>query len=174
MVLMLPLLFGSSDLVAKLKEHIVKALHNKDITEAMVSIVTVNDVLAAAIQQHGRQATKSFQDFIVASCSGGSSRGHALVKCYERHAGRSYEDLHATLQMEQGIDVSSRMDSRLDSWAGAKWGCHMTSRSQHISDARLLLCKAMDEAEPLPKHNMRTLRRVLAAWPAKAGLGIDS
>ena len=77
------------------------------------------------------------------------------------------------LQMEQGIDVSSRMSSRIDSWAGKKLKCHMVTRQQEIADARQLLHKAMDEAEPLPKHSIMTLRRVLAAWPAKAGLGID-
>ena len=112
---------GSSDMVAKLKEHILKALQNNDIAEARVSIVTTNDVLSAAILQHGRQATKAFQDFIIVSCSGGASRGHALVKCYERDAGRSYEDLHATSQMEQGIDTATRMQTRIDSWAVAKW-----------------------------------------------------
>ena len=50
--------FGSSDLVAKLKHHIEKALQDKDISEARISILTTNDILAAAIQQHGRQATK--------------------------------------------------------------------------------------------------------------------
>ena len=164
---------GSFDVVQKLKVHIQKALHDFDIVETRVAVCTCNDVLAAAIEQHSKAATIEYQNFIVASCSGGASRGHALIKCFERDAGRSYEDLYATSQLEQGVDVSARMDSRIDFRAVAKWNSHRNSRGQQIDTAMAKLKEAMQRAEPLPRTKIYELRRVLASWPAKAGLGVD-
>ena len=109
----------------------------------------------------------------MASCSGGASRGHALIKCYERDAGISYEDMYATSQMEQGIDTASRMQANLQTWAIGKWQCHKNDRAEQIQEANYKLQQAFKDADPLPKIKMYELRRVLASWPAKAGLGVD-
>ena len=159
--------------VEELKRHLHAALKDQAINEAREAILLTNDVLSAAIKQHGAESTRAYQQFIVASCAGAAAGGHALVKCYERDAGISYEDQHATMQLAQGIDVAARMNTRIDTWAGKKWKCHMVERQEEIAHANEVLRLAMDSAEPLPRHNMRSLRRVLAAWPAKAGLGID-
>ena len=108
----------SFELVQKLKMHIQKALVEFNVTKTRVAVCTCNDVLAAAIEQHSKATTIEYQKFIVASCAGGASRGHALIKCFERDAGRSYEDIFATSQLEQGIDVSSGW---MPEWISGQW-----------------------------------------------------
>jgi len=161
------------EMVEKLEHHIRKGLHERDITEIRLAVLTSNDVLAAAIEQHSSEATKTYKEFIIASCSGGASRGHALVKCFEKDGGRSYEDSFATLQMEQGIDTSTRMASRVYDWAIGKWSCQSRSRASQIEEASYKLRLAVHDAPPLPRHKVYELRRVLLSWPASAGLGVD-
>ena len=96
---------GTNERITKLKMHIHAAIHDHLINDARKAILVVNGILATAIKQHGETTTRAYQDFIVKSRSGEAAAGHAMVKCFERDSGRSYEDLHATLRMEQGIDV---------------------------------------------------------------------
>ena len=157
----------------KLRGFVHSALHDKKLVDARMAVFATNDILAAALRKHSQETTLSYQKFVCEACQGGASAGHALVKCFERDAGRSYEDELTASHMEQGIDVASRMQTRMVQWAAGKWSCHRTSRLSQIESASQRLSKAHAEAEPLPKHSIRELRRVLAGWSAKAGLGID-
>jgi hypothetical protein len=65
------------------------------------------------------------------------------------------------------------MNSRIDFWAIGKWASHKNTRRQQVQNAMSKLKAAMLHAAPLPRVKLHELRRVLASWPAKAGLGVD-
>ena len=125
--------------------------------------------------QHRIKASLGFKEFVVEVCSRGAAAGHGLVKCFERDHGVSYESQEAAFQHDMGVTVQKRMTSRVNAWGIRKWQCHRDIRQQDMEEVMELLQTIIntDEAE-LPKVKAWQLRRILAGWPAKAGLGVDA
>ena len=80
----------------------------------------INDCLARATKEHGKEATRKCETFLERSLCGSASAGHSLLNVYEKYAGISYEDIDTQRVLKQGATMQKRMVTRICDWAIGK------------------------------------------------------